>query len=189
MKVNKKYIAYLAVIAVGAGWLGMDCLSGNTANASPASVLTSAATDHVQNKSSAPAPLSADMGDEPAIAQRLADLDATRRLTDKPITDAFALPVAFAPPAPKKAVVATAVVQAENFAKTHKLISVMVAGRFSTAMVDGKTLLKVGDTIDGFTLATMTMNSATFINNHGSKAVLGFKEAASSTATASIKGQ
>ncbi|HEY1685986.1 MAG TPA: hypothetical protein VGG19_14570 [Tepidisphaeraceae bacterium] len=182
MKVAKKHIAYLTVIAIGGGWLAMDSLSGSPAGTSSASAAV------ISNKpagNSAPVALAADMGDEPAIAERLAHLNQLHKLTDKPSSDGFALPAAFLPAIPAAtpgSVSAAAAVKL--FTTHHTLTSVMVAEHDSLALIDGKKFLRVGDRCDGFTLASVTKNSAEFTTSSGNKATLSF--AARGTTTASI---
>ena len=190
MKVTKKHIVYLTVLAIGGGWLSMDYFTGGTASDSSASA---AVINGSSSPESAPSTaLAADMGDEPAIAQRLDKLNQScLYLTAKGTVDGFALPAAFVPAAPTPSVsnipVATA---ASTFVRTHTLTSVMVGGRRRpAALVDGQSLLKIGDKLDGFVLTTVTKTSAVFNSSGGARAVLGFNFGGAGQATASIQGQ
>lgn len=158
MKETKKYLAYFTVLAIGCGWLGMDWLSsGSSTPTAEARTVAAAPQQPATDKS-----LPADMGDEPAIASRLNNLVLQRGLASNPPADGFAIPLAFRPPpVVKKAAVASAVNLLAKFKANHKLISVMVAGRASNAMVDGR-LLQLGDQLDGFKLVEITQNSAVF---------------------------
>lgn len=185
MKFAKKYFAYMTVVAIGGGWLAMDYFSGSAAGESAASAAVITPSDNAGPKT---APLAADMGDEPAIAHRLASLSQSRHLLAKSTIDGFALPAAFMPAvtAPVASNVPH-VTAANNFMGRHTLTSVMVAGHSSSVLVDGKTFLKMGDKIDGFILTAVTKNNAVFTSGSGASAVLGFNF--TPTSTASIQGQ
>jgi hypothetical protein len=93
MKITKKHLAYLTVLAIGGGWLSMDYFTGSTPGVSAASAAVVASDTITSNAT--PTALAADMGDEPAIAQRLDKLSQSRSLTAKSTLDGFALPAAF----------------------------------------------------------------------------------------------
>ncbi|HWB52971.1 MAG TPA: hypothetical protein VG722_02225, partial [Tepidisphaeraceae bacterium] len=71
----------------------------------------------------------------------------------------------------------------------HRLVSVMVAGAASNALVDGKVLMKIGDQLDGFKLIAVRKNAAIFANDRGGKVILGFRNSTASLTTASAGGQ
>jgi hypothetical protein len=130
------------------------------------------------------------MGDEPAIAQRLDTLNQSHRLISKAAVDGFALPSAFVAVAPTATASVVPVTSAANtFGHNHSLTSVMVGGRSASALVDGQSLLKIGDHLDGFVLTAVTKTSAVFNSASGAKAVLGFNFPSANLATASIQGQ
>jgi hypothetical protein len=189
MKVTKKHLAYLAVLAIGGGWLSMDYFTGSAPGVSAASAAIVASDDAVTSNP-APTALAADMGDEPAIAHRLDKLNQSHVLTGKNTLDGFALPSAFVTAAPTPAASAIPVVTAAStFSHDHTLTSVMVGGRSSSALVDGKSLLKIGDKLDGFVLMEVTKTGAVFTSTSGARAVLGFNFPSASLSTASVQGQ
>ena len=175
MKVKKKYLAYLTVLAVAGSWFAMDCISG-TASSSAATVAESSAGETPVHATApvAAAAQAADMGDEPTIATRLDTLSQARKLAAGQPVDGFALPAAFKPNTSAQAAnKVTRAVAEDTFRKSHKLISVMVIGRTPSAMVDDR-LLKAGDQLDGWKLVSIEKNGVVFTRTT-SKVILGFQ--------------
>jgi hypothetical protein len=58
----------------------------------------------------------------------------------------------------------------DRFEKNHKLTAIIVSGKRSSAVVDGS-LLKVGQSVDGFTLIAVTQDMA-ILDSNGARVVL-----------------
>jgi hypothetical protein len=114
-----------------------------------------------------------EVSSELALTERLAGAADSRNLDFDNTRDAFSPPAAWiasnGTPNAKQADV-----NAEDFIKRHRLVSVLKTGKSAAAQIDGR-LIRIGEEIDGFRLVSVNQQCAVLEAN-GSRAELRFIE-------------
>ena len=167
MKVTKQQKVYAGLLVLGLIALVLDrCVfTPASADASDqASDLLIAKPAQSKTESSAPArkaTSTAPTGN--AVAQKLTQLSESMHLPGAAVRDAFCPAPAWAADGAPKTPGAPKGITAEtpNFEQTHTLIGVMLSGSSAAAMVDG-TLVRVGQSIDGYRLVSVSKGRAIF---------------------------
>jgi hypothetical protein len=166
MKLSKQHRVYMAVLGLaGAAWVADRVLfSGGpqqaAAGAVPAAELATAAAEPVTAAAAGPGG-----GSSVTLGQRLEQLRVSRTAPIA-VGDAFEVPSEWRPK------VAAARAEAEapaapkfdtvKFAREHRLTRVLVGTNLNAAVVDGGSLLRPGQELDGMVLREVTAESAVF---------------------------
>jgi hypothetical protein len=174
MKLSKKHTVYIAIGALGLGWLALDRVIGSPQQADAAA--TAEALLVAPSASPATKPAGNAAPPEIQVADHLLELAREQNCDVAATKDAFEAPPAWAPvrsvepPANDRAV---AVKSAAVFAQKHRLISVVVNGKRTEAMIDGR-LLHVGDELDGYRLTSISKENAMLQSSGGTRVELRF---------------
>jgi hypothetical protein len=181
MKVSNKIKIYGAVLGLAVGAWGVDAAFFS---ATPAKAVATA-TPTAAEATTDPAVAAAGMSDVVAaatsesetgipanwISDRLRAWPGSGNLKLAGLRDAFAAPDAWIA-RQQPAVVAQSGQAADTFQKSHRLAAVLLDGKGGgRALVNGR-LLPVGQSIDGYRLASVTKQSATFASNAGRRVIL-----------------
>src|SRR5438552_1666461 len=151
MKHTGKHKAYGAVVGIGLAWLVYDRMNGA---GQPAESAAAALVVPAEERSTVPpagaaqavnSPAAAEVSSEVTLTEKLTALASSRTFDYENTRDAFA---------PSTAWVATrntpsaqqADINAEDFIKKHRLMSVLKVGKTGAAQIDGR-LLKIGEEI------------------------------------------
>jgi hypothetical protein len=159
MKVTKQQKVYTGLLVLGLLALVLDrCVfSPSSADASDqASDLLIAKVP--QTKTESPASAHKSSATAPAgnsVALKLTELSESMQRPGAAVKDAFCPAPSWAQPG------APGVTSAPSFQQAHTLIGVMLSGSYAAAMVDG-TLVRVGDSIDGYKLISVSKGEAVF---------------------------
>ena len=171
MQLSTRHKFWIAVLGLGLTALAVDrfILPHDPTSADAAASPAGAAALLVDRPSSpppaspipSPAP-PAGAGNSDSLAFLLRGICVHKRLNVATVRDAFSPPPAWTrqaePPESKRA----APDWSRKFAGSHRLTGVMLAGRRSQALIDGK-LVAIGQSVDGCKLIAVTTNSATFV--------------------------
>ena len=169
MKLNKERKIYVALLAVGLSALTVDrVFSSSDAEETPEPPAAL-----IVNKSDAAGTAKASVGATEAAAPdfnpiitRLRTLDEVERLSGTPTEDAFQMPLRWAAAYRTEAPQTRRLSSIEEFQQNHQLNAVMLAGRQSRAIVDGRTI-SMGQAFDGFKLVEVTERFAVLESSSG----------------------
>jgi hypothetical protein len=160
MKITREQKIYGAVLCLGLVALAWDKLAASPQQAQatedPAALLVQPAAAVKASRPAVPATAPVSM------AQRLRMLPQAGAPADR-LTDVFLPAESWRGQSPKAASGPGA---AQRFAQSHKLDGVMIADNRRRAIVDGRSLV-VGQTLDGFTLASVAPRQAVFTGPDG----------------------
>src|SRR5436190_671294 len=140
MKLTAKHKAYAGVVAVGLAWLIYDRIhgSGQPDNAVSASIVVSPEERNASPGAAAAAKsaASAEFSSEVALAERLASQVESKPVDFENTRDAFTPPQAWVA-AQSRSAPHQADINAEDFIKRHRLVSVLKVGKSGAAQIDG----------------------------------------------------
>lgn len=157
MKLSGKQKMYGVVLAVGAAALIVDRMYFTPASTDAGLIPAATAVDGASLTNPGVAVTGAQASGEP-VAEQLKQA-AGGGLSDLP--DAFAMPAAWAKEAGVEGLGSASEVTAMQFCGVHKLTAILHSGAMATVIVDGR-LLRLGQCIDGFTLARVGSRWARF---------------------------
>jgi hypothetical protein len=172
MALTKERKVYLGLLAAGLAALTVDRLTGG-----PEKARAYDESAYVVPRAGGPAvapaksPQSSEWTGGGALATRLQELtDRDPGREGSGGRDLFRVPTAWATapanPSPTTAPVANPAGSPAEFEKAHRLTAVILSERQSHAIIDGR-MIKPGQTLDGFTLLTVTQDAAIFRSRLG----------------------
>jgi hypothetical protein len=171
MALTKERKIYLGLLAAGIGALAVDRLTSGpaTAQAEDASAYVVARPDAPAATNSipvAPAASGGTMTPGEGLAARLRELASkSNAAPGSAPRDLFRAPASWAPQAQTTQPVAKEPGPAD-FEKSHRLTAVLLHGRQAHAVVDGR-MVAPGQSIDGYTLLSVTQDMAVFRSRLG----------------------
>ena len=133
-----------------------------TAQAASSAVVNEPAASTPMPVPASPAAVAGGSGQPtPAIAGRLQGLAVAHRLNLSEVDDAFDPPATWKQQEQTIRVLKRSQVRANDFRQSHQLTAVLTAGKRGLAVLGGKPV-RIGQTIDGFTLVDVAKRSAVF---------------------------
>jgi hypothetical protein len=169
MKMTRERKIYLAMLVTGLAALVLDRLTAGPQNARAQDDPSSFVVERTDKSLSSGAPTVTGGAEHTAIGPdlsvRLRSL-GERFAVDSQYRDPFRAPSSWAPrsaavPLPATVPVSDPASPAGEFERSHRLTAVLLSDRQRNAVVDGK-MIKPGQAIDGFTLISVTHDTAVF---------------------------
>ncbi|MHC5002485.1 MAG: hypothetical protein ACYTJ0_05120 [Planctomycetota bacterium] len=179
MQLSTKQKMYASVLGLCGVALAVDRVVLGPAELTAAegeAELLATSTSGTAGRTAMAATAAADPGMLWAIARQVDEVAKTENVDIEQIPDAFRAPDSwFPPPATETQPVSVGPDPVEQFLAAHRLQAVMAGGASSVAVIDG-TGLKVGETLDGFTLVSVGDRSAVFESESGVRVELELTE-------------
>jgi hypothetical protein len=160
MKVTKQQKVYAGLLVLGLTALVLDRCVFTPASADASDQASDLLiAKPAQSRTESPAPNRKATTTAPSgnpVALKLTELSESMHLPATAVKDAFSPAATWSGSG-----TTTAGGEVRNFEQTHTLIGVMVSGGSAAAMVDGK-LVRVGQSIDGYKLISVSKGKAVF---------------------------
>ncbi len=163
MKLTKERRVYAAILGLAGAVWAMDrlWLSGGPESASASAI---AAGEPASAAPASAAPAAGSAAPKAALADRLEAMKKSR--PEAPAgDDAFKVPAEWRPNSAEAQAAATPAVpkfDTEAFSKSHRLTRVLMGSNVNAAVVDGGSMLRPGQELDGMVLREVTARSAIF---------------------------
>ena len=167
MKVTGKHKVYAALLAAGVIALFIDRASTGT---SPADAAVAETAQVASAPAAVPAPVAVPetrLASASSLAASLRAMMSGEKMNPEAASDAFVPPRSWAPLVQAAPVPPTIKPPVEDFTKTHVLSALVQSSKGGMAVINGS-MTKIGQTVDGYKLTSLSQNYAVFQNGANS---------------------